>query len=97
MRRASTAYRHHLALGPPAYSACGMIGKTHLATALGYAACQHGYSVLFANAIDAINILSAAQAQGALETQFKRRQSFTLLFVVCIQTDHGSLAAHSVC
>jgi len=32
---------------------CG-IGKTHLATALGYAACQHGYSVLFANAIDAI-------------------------------------------
>ena len=36
---------------------CGM-GKTHLATALGYAACQHGYSVLFANAIDAINTLT---------------------------------------
>jgi len=49
---------------------CG-IGKTHLATALGYAACQHGYSVLFANAIDAINTLSAAQAHGALKTQLK--------------------------
>src|SRR5258708_35602056 len=29
-------------------------GQTHLATAHGYAACQHGYSVLFANAIDVI-------------------------------------------
>ena len=37
------------------HAAPGMIGKTHLATALGYAACQHGSSVLFANAIDLIN------------------------------------------
>jgi IstB-like ATP binding protein len=50
---------------------CG-IGKTHLATALGYSACQRGYSVLFANAIDAINTLSAAQAHGALKTQGDR-------------------------
>src|SRR5208282_5264753 len=57
---------------------CG-IGKTHLATALGYAACQHGYSVLFANAVDAINTLSAAQAQGALKTQLKRYLSPALL------------------
>src|SRR6266478_1387357 len=28
------------------------LGKTHLATALGYAACSEGHSVLFANAID---------------------------------------------
>lgn len=27
------------------------LGKSHLATALGYTACQHGYSVLFASAI----------------------------------------------
>jgi len=27
------------------------LGKTHLATALGYTACLHGYSVLFASAI----------------------------------------------
>jgi DNA replication protein DnaC len=59
---------------------CG-IGKTHLATALGYAACQHGYSVLFANAIDAINTLSAAQAQGVLKTQLKRYLSPALLIL----------------
>jgi DNA replication protein DnaC len=57
---------------------CGL-GKTHLATALGYAACQHGYSVLFANAIDVINTLSAAQAQGALKTQLRRYLSPALL------------------
>ena len=33
------------------------LGKTRLATALGYAACQYGYSVLFSIAIDVINIL----------------------------------------
>ena len=59
---------------------CGL-GKTHLATALGYAACQHGYSVLFANAIDAINTLSAAQARGALKTQLKRYLSPALLIL----------------
>jgi hypothetical protein len=48
------------------------LGKTHLATALGYAACQHGYSVLFANAIDVINTLSAAQTKGALKSELKR-------------------------
>ena len=35
------------------------LGKTHLATALGYAACQQGASVLFANAISvAIDMVS---------------------------------------
>ena len=48
------------------------MGKTHLATALGYAACQHGHSVLFANAIDVINTLSAAQTKGMLKSQLKR-------------------------
>ena len=52
------------------------MGKTHLATALGYAACQHGYSVLFANSIDVINTLSAAQSQGALKSQLKRYAPF---------------------
>ena len=31
------------------------LGKTHLATALGYAACQQDINVLFANAIDMVN------------------------------------------
>jgi DNA replication protein DnaC len=48
------------------------LGKTHLATALGYAACQGGHRVLFANAIDVINTLSAAQAKGTLKTELKR-------------------------
>ncbi len=47
------------------------LGKTHLATALGYAACQQGASVLFANAISVINDLSAAQKRGLLKRQLK--------------------------
>ena len=47
------------------------LGKTHLATALGYAACQEGCSVLFANAISVINDLSAAQKRGLLKRQLK--------------------------
>ena len=48
------------------------LGKTHLATALGYAACLEGHSVLFANAINVINDLSAAQKNGGLKKQLKR-------------------------
>lgn len=48
------------------------LGKSHLATALGYAACLEGHSVLFANAINVINELSAAQQQGGLKMQFKK-------------------------
>lgn len=55
------------------------LGKTHLATALGYAACQHGHSVLFANAIEVINTLSAAQTKGVLKTQLKRYLSPAIL------------------
>ena len=55
------------------------LGKTHLATALAYAACQNGYSVLFANAIDVINTLSAAQNNGILKTEIKRYLAPSLL------------------
>jgi DNA replication protein DnaC len=48
------------------------IGKTHLATALGYEACQQGISVLFANAMAMINDLSAAQQTGALKRELKK-------------------------
>ena len=34
------------------------LGKSHLMTALGYAACQRGHSVLFTGAIDIINTLT---------------------------------------
>ena len=48
------------------------VGKTHLATALGYAACLQGISVLFANAMSMINDLSAAQHTGALKRELKK-------------------------
>ncbi len=48
------------------------MGKTHLATALGYTACQKGHSVLFATAVDAINTLVAAQNTGHLKQAFNR-------------------------
>src|SRR6266404_129557 len=47
-------------------------GKTHLATALGYAACLEGHSVLFATAIDVINHLSAAQQKSTLKSELKK-------------------------
>ena len=47
------------------------LGKTHLATALGYTACLKGYSVLFASAIDVINTLAAAKSAGRLKQALK--------------------------
>lgn len=48
------------------------VGKSHLATALGYAACIEGYSALFADAIGVINELSAAQQAGKLGRELKK-------------------------
>jgi DNA replication protein DnaC len=48
------------------------VGKTHLATALGYAACLEGYSVLFADAIAVVNDLTAAQKIGSLKRAIKK-------------------------
>jgi DNA replication protein DnaC len=48
------------------------VGKTHLASALGYAACLEGYPVLFATAVDVINTLSAAQATGMMKQTLKK-------------------------
>jgi DNA replication protein DnaC len=47
-------------------------GKTHLATALGYAACLEGYSVLFADAMAVVNDLTAAQQAGQLKSALKK-------------------------
>jgi DNA replication protein DnaC len=49
-----------------------MIGKTHLAVALGYEACQRGHSVLFTTAVDALNNLVAAHAAHRLKAELKR-------------------------
>ena len=55
------------------------LGKTHLATALGHAACLEGRSVLFTTAVDAINTLSAAQAANRLKAELKRYLAPSLL------------------
>ncbi len=57
------------------------LGKTHLCIALGYAACQEGHSVLFADAISIINDLSAAQKRGLLKRQLKRYLAPDLLAI----------------
>ena len=60
--------------------ACGM-GKTHLATALGYEACLQGHSVLFTTAVDVVNTLAAAQATDRLKAELKRYTRPELLIV----------------
>lgn len=42
------------------------LGKTHLASALGLAACQAGHSVLFTTAINMVNTLSSAHSDKSL-------------------------------
>ncbi len=55
------------------------LGKTHLATALGHAACLQGHAVLFTTAVEAINTLSAAQTQCRLKAELKKFLAPTLL------------------
>jgi DNA replication protein DnaC len=57
------------------------LGKTHLATALGHAACQQGHSVLFTTAIDVINSLHAAQLKGSLKAELRRYTAPSLLIL----------------
>ena len=48
------------------------LGKTHLASALGYVACLNGNSVLFATAVDVINTLAAARSAGRMKQELKK-------------------------
>lgn len=57
------------------------LGKTHLATAIGYAACLAGKSVLFSTAVDAINTLAAAQAANRLKAELKKYLAPSLLIL----------------
>jgi len=57
------------------------LGKTHLATALGYAACLAGHRVLFTTAIDIINTLVAAQAVNRLKAELRRYLSPAVLII----------------
>jgi DNA replication protein DnaC len=57
------------------------LGKTHLATALGYQACLQGHAVLFTSAIDVINTLAAAKSTGRLKAELKKYTKPALLIL----------------
>jgi DNA replication protein DnaC len=48
------------------------LGKSHLMTALGHAACLRRYAVLFTGAIDIINTLAVAHAAGGIKHALNR-------------------------
>jgi DNA replication protein DnaC len=57
------------------------VGKTHIATALGYQACLKNHTVLFTSAIDAVNNLIAAQHAGQLKQELKKYLKPSLLII----------------
>jgi len=57
------------------------LGKTHLASAIGYETCLKGHTVLFTSAIDAINNLIASQRTGTLKQELKKYLKPSLLIV----------------
>jgi len=57
------------------------LGKTHLARALGYAACQRLHSVLFLPCSTLLNRLTTAEATKDLERDIRRIQSPQLLLI----------------
>ncbi len=57
------------------------LGKTHLATALGYQACLKGHTVLFTSAIETINNLSSSQQAGRFKQELKKYLKPSLLIL----------------
>lgn len=57
------------------------LGKSHIATSLGYTACCKGLNVLFITAIDAINGLIAASTSGRLGQELKKYRNPDLLIL----------------
>jgi DNA replication protein DnaC len=57
------------------------LGKTHLATAIGYAAALAGKNVLFANAIDVVNRLQSALASHSLPAALRQYTNPDLLIL----------------
>ena len=57
------------------------LGKTHLARALGYAACQRGHKVLFIPCATLLNRLVAADVSKILHRQVKYFESQSLLII----------------
>ena len=56
-------------------------GKSHLLTALGYTACEHGHSVRYTRVVDMINHLTTAQINGLLGKALKTYTRPSLLLL----------------
>lgn len=56
-------------------------GKSYLATALGYKACQDGYRVLYASTTKLMSILKIAKVKGTIINDFKRIERADLLIL----------------
>jgi DNA replication protein DnaC len=57
------------------------VGKTHVATALGHAACRRGWSVLFAKTSRVLAELAGGRADGSWEARLRRLARFDLLIL----------------
>ena len=57
------------------------VGKTHLAVALGYKACQEGFRVLFTTAVNMINQLTASLADTSFLECMKRYSQPSVLII----------------
>lgn len=57
------------------------VGKTHLAIALAYCACQLGMTALFTSAVDIVNAFAAAQATGGIKREMARLLKPSLLVI----------------
>lgn len=56
-------------------------GKSYLASALGYHACQEGYKVLYANTAKLMGLLKLAKAKGTIIAELKRIERVDLLIL----------------
>lgn len=62
-------------IGPPG------VGKTHLATGIGYKAVEAGYRVLFRNALDLVEELELAEMKGELKKRVSALAKYDLLII----------------
>lgn len=76
----------HASIGPGSlpsavFTGNAGLGKTHLARALGYAACQKGLSTLFITAAEMVNRLCAAQKSLTIENELNKYRKPQVLII----------------
>lgn len=85
INRAQVQHLFHLDFlarhGNVVFIAATGLGKSHLMTALGHAACLKGHSVVFTGAIDIVNAAAAAQAGGGIKHALRRYVAPQLLCI----------------